>query len=178
MRENEVAKIYASSLYELGSEQNVDVIGDMTKFTEVVNASNDLENVLFLDIFTTEEKTNVFSAFSEKLSLAPLVSNTVKYLIVEKRMNILPLIFKELIVIDDAAKGFLRGSIEGSDKSLDEASVNKIKEFIKNKLGKEAVLEYKTNEKISAGYRVTVEDFQIDATLENQFEQLKSAILD
>lgn len=178
MKDKIIARVYANSLYELGKEQNIDVVGDLTKLTEVINASNDLENVLFLDVFTTEEKTNVFDAFREKLGLSPLVSNTVKYLIEEKRLNVLPLIFKELVVIDDAEKGFLRGSIEGSDENLDEAAVSKIKAFIKSKLGKEAVLEYKRNDNISAGYRVTVEDFQIDATLENQFEQLKNSILE
>jgi F-type H+-transporting ATPase subunit delta len=178
MKDLIIAKIYAKSLYELGKEQDVDVVGDLTKFNEVVNVSNDLENVLFLDVFTTEEKINVFSAFSEKLSLSSLVSNTIKYLVTEKRASVLHLIYKELIVLDDDARGFLRGSIEGSEDKLDDAAVTKIKEFIKNKLGKEAILEYKQNSNISAGFRVTVEDFQIDATLENQFEQLKNSILE
>jgi F-type H+-transporting ATPase subunit delta len=178
MKDKIIAKVYAASLYELGKEQDINVVEDLTKLTEVINASNDLENVLFLEVFTTEEKLDVFSDFSKKLNLSSLVSNTVKFLIQEKRLNVLPLIFMELIVIDDAAKGFLRGSIEGSEDSIDDAAVAKIKDFLKNKLGKEAILDYKKNEKISAGYRITVEDFQIDASLENQFEQLKNTILE
>ena len=56
MKEQNIAKVYAHSFLQLATEHNFNVADELTKLTEVINTSNDLENVLFLDVFTTEEK--------------------------------------------------------------------------------------------------------------------------
>jgi len=177
MKEQSVAKIYAKSFLELGDEKNVKIADEMTKLTEVINKSNDLENVLFLEVFTLEEKKNIFIEIAKKIELSELSTEAVKYLIDEKRIGILPLIIKEIIVIDDERKGFIKGTIEGNAETMDEALKAKIISFLKNKIGKEPSLTYVKNENISAGYKVTVEDLQLDASLDNQLEQFKQSIL-
>ena len=177
MKEALVARAYAQSIYQLGEEQNVDVTAEMTKLTEVINENNDLETVMFLDVFTIEEKQAVMNDVLSKLGLSKLVNNVISFLMEEKRLNILPLIFKEMVVLDDHKKGFMRGVIEGREEQMDKAFEEKIFAFLKNKLGTEPVLTYKKNNNVTAGYRVTVEDLQLDATLDNQLKQLKSEIL-
>ena len=44
----------------------------------------------------------------------------------EKRIGILPLIFKEIIIIDDHEKGFLRGTIEGASDTISDEQKNKL----------------------------------------------------
>jgi F-type H+-transporting ATPase subunit delta len=56
MKELTVAKVYAKSLLEIGDEHKVNIADELTLFTETINKSNDLENILFLDVFTTDEK--------------------------------------------------------------------------------------------------------------------------
>lgn len=177
MKEALVARAYAQSIYQLGEEQNVDVTSEMTKLTEVINENNDLETVMFLDVFTIEEKQAVMNDVLSKLGLSKLVNNVISFLMEEKRLNILPLIFKEMVVLDDHKKGFMRGVIEGREEQLDKAFEEKIHAFLTEKLGTKPVLKYVKNEKVTAGYRVTVEDLQLDATLDNQLKQLKSEIL-
>ncbi|MGE3608842.1 MAG: FoF1 ATP synthase subunit delta [Bacteriovoracaceae bacterium] len=177
MREQAVAKVYAKSLLELGDEKKVNIADELTKLTEVINKSNELENVLFLELFTQEEKKSVFSDVATKLSLSPITVETVKFLIDEKRIGILPLIFKEIIVLDDERKGFMKGVIEGSDVQIDPAFKAKIESFLKGKLGREPHLTYIQNKNLSAGYKVTVEDLQLDASLDNQLEKFKQSIL-
>jgi F-type H+-transporting ATPase subunit delta len=177
MKEALVARAYANSIYQLGEEQKVDVTAEMTKLTEVINENNDLETVMFLDVFTIEEKQAVMKDVLSKLGLSSLVNNVINFLMEEKRLNILPLIFKELVVLDDHKKGFMRGVIEGREEQIDKAFEEKIFSFLKQKLGTEPVLKYVKNDKVTAGYRVTVEDLQLDATLDNQLKQLKSEIL-
>lgn len=176
MKEAMTAKIYAQSLYELGNEDNHDITAEMTSLTELINSSNDLENALFLDIFTTEEKSSVFSDIVEKLKLSKLVSNTVNFLIEEKRLGLLPLIFKEMVVLDDDKKGFLRSSVEGSSDSIEDSVKEKVKAFLKSKTGKEPIIEYIKNEEITAGYKITAGDLQLDATVDSQLEKLKENI--
>jgi F-type H+-transporting ATPase subunit delta len=128
-------------------------------------------------VFTLEEKKNIFIEVAKKINFSQLSTEAVKYLIDEKRIGLLPLIIKEIIVIDDERKGFMRGTIEGSDAEIDPSFKNKIESFLKAKLGREPHLEYVKNDNISAGYKVTVEDLQLDASLDNQLEQFKQSIL-
>lgn len=177
MKEQAVARVYAKSLLELGDEKNVKIADELTKLTEAINGSNDLENVLFLDLFTLEEKKVVFTEVAKKLALSQITTETVKYLIEEKRIGIFPLIFKEMIVMDDERRGFMKGTIEGTDVQIDPVFKAKIESFLKKKFGREPHLDYVQNNKISAGYKVTVEDLQLDASLDNQLEQFKQSIL-
>lgn len=177
MKEQAVAKVYAKSLLELGDEKNVKIADELTALTEVINKSNDLENVLFLDVFTLEEKKAIFVDVAAKLKLSQITTEVVKFLIDEKRIGILPLIFKEIIVIDDERKGFIKGTIEGTTEVIDPAFKAKIDAFLKTKLGREPSLNYVQNTNLSAGYKVTVEDLQLDASLDNQLEQFKQSII-
>lgn len=177
MKEQAVAKVYAKSLLELGDEKSVDLAKELTTLTEVINSSNELENVLFLDLFTLEEKKIVFLEIANKIHLSAITVEVIKFLIDEKRIGILPLIIKEVIVLDDDRKGFLRGRIEGSGSRIDDDFREKIENFIKSKLNKEPKLDYIQNKNLSAGYKVTVDDLQLDASLDNQLEQFKQSIL-
>ncbi len=177
MKQQTIAKVYAKSLLELGDEKNVKIADEMVRLTEVINKSNDLENVLFLEVFTLEEKKSIFLDLAKKLDLSQLSTEAIKYLIDEKRIGLLPLIIKEIVVIDDERRGFIKGTIEGNDAKIDEVFKKKIESFLKTKLGREPHLDYVQNDNITAGYKVTVEDLQLDASIDNQLEQFKQSIL-
>lgn len=179
MKNKTIAKVYAQTFLELGKEKGVDVAKEITSLTEVINSSNDLENVLFLDVFTTEEKISVFEAIAAKIELSQILILAVNYLINEKRISLLPLISTEIIVIDDHEKGFLRGTIEGSSEEISEDYKAKlIAAVAKNIDGKKAILEYKKNTEITSGYKITVGDLQLDATIDNQLRSFKESILE
>ena len=135
MKDKNIAKVYAQTFIELGKEKSEDVAKELTTLTETINASNDLENVLFLDVFTNEEKSDVFTVIAEKINLSQVMISSIKYLIEEKRINLLPLIIKEVIVIDDAEKGFLKGIVEGSEDSISDAYKEKLVNVLKKELG-------------------------------------------
>lgn len=177
MKEKNVAKAYAKAIYSLGKESQLDVAKELTTLTEVINENNNLENVMFLDVFTAEEKMAVVNDVLAKLGLSQVVKSFINFLLQEKRIGLLPIIFKEVIVMDDHEKGFMRGTIEGSADSIDAESLDKIKAFIKKELGSEPELSYVKNEKITAGVRVTVEDYQIDASVDKQLNTLKESII-
>ncbi len=177
MKEQTVSRAYAQSIIELCEDQKVDVADELTKLTEVINKSNDLETLLFLDVFTADEKITVLNEVISKLGLSPIVKNFLNFLIQEKRMGILPLIFKDVIVIDDHKKGFLRGVIEGREDEVSPEFKTKMISYLKEKLGTNAQLEYRKSENITAGYKVTVDDLQLDASLDNQLDKLKDSIL-
>lgn len=177
MKEQIIAKAYAQSIVELSEELKLDLAAELTTLNEAINKSNDLETLLFLELFTAEEKLSVLDTVMDKLNLSAITKNFMHFLIQEKRIGLMPMIFKNVIVIDDHKKGFLRGTIEGSEEQIPADVKEKLKTYLQQKLGREAILEYKKNENVSAGYRVTVEDLQLDASLENQLEKFKESVL-
>ncbi len=177
MKEKDIAKAYAKSFIQLGDELNVDIAQEFTVLTEIINSSNDLENVMFLDLFTVEERKAVLEGILDKLEASKLTKNIISFLCEEKRLNVFPLIFKEIIVIDDHKKGFMRGTIEGATADIDEASKAKLLNFIETKIGKKAQLDYVQSDAVTAGFRVTVDDLQLDATVDNQLEKFKESIV-
>jgi F-type H+-transporting ATPase subunit delta len=177
MKEVAVARVYAQALLQLGDDKKINIAEELTKLTEVINKSNDLENIMFLELFTLEEKKSVFGEVAKKLNLSQITTETVRYLIDEKRIGILPLVIKEVIVMDDERRGFMKGTIEGNTAEIDPAFKQKIESFLKGKLGRDPHLEYVQNSNLSAGYKITVEDLQLDASLDNQLEQFKQSVL-
>lgn len=177
MKDRIIARAYAKSIVQLGKDMNVEVAKELTVLTEVINSNNDLETVLFLDVFTIEEKMSVLEAVIQKLKLSTLTLNFVQFVMKEKRVSLFPLIAKEVIVLDDEEKGFMRGTIEGCTVDVDPEFQKQMTEYLAKKVSKKTILEYKQNDKISAGYRVTLEDLQLDATLDNQLNKFKQSVL-
>ena len=177
MKEQIIAKAYAQAIVEMSDEMKLDLTSELTKLTETINKSNDLETLLFLEVFTAEEKLAVLEAVMNKLGLSATTKNFMNLLIEEQRIGLMPMIYKNVVVIDDHRKGFLRGTIEGAEASIPDDVKNKLKSYLQQKLGKEAILEYKQSNNVTAGYKVTVEDLQLDASLENQLEKFKESVL-
>lgn len=168
---------YAKAITQLAEEKQVDIAKELTEFNVLINKNNDLETVLFSDVFTIEEKKDVLAEVFKKFKVSPMVSDLLNFLLQEKRIGVFPMVFKDVVVIDDEKKGFLRGVIEGPGTSMDEAQKKKIISYLKGKLNKEVELEFVPSTQITAGYRITVEDLQLDASLENQLDKLKESLL-
>ena len=177
MKEQIIAKAYAQAIVEMSDEMKLDLTSELTKLTETINKSNDLETLLFLEVFTAEEKLAVLEAVMNKLGLSATTKNFMNLLVEEQRIGLMPMIYKNVVVIDDHRKGFLRGTIEGAEASIPDDVKNKLKSYLQQKLGKEAILEYKQSNNVTAGYKVTVEDLQLDASLENQLDKFKESVL-
>lgn len=168
------ARIYAKALFQLSKESNVDIVKEVTSFNEAVRLSNDLENVLFLGVFSIEEKIAVFSDIVEAQGHSDFFKNFFSFVITENRMDLFHLIYKELVVMDDADKGFVRGTIEGKEDTVSTEILNKVNLMVKQRVGLTPNLEYKKNKNITAGMRIKVEDFLIDATIDSQLDKWKN----
>ena len=177
MKEAIVAKSYAKSIYQLGNEQKIDIAEELTKLSQIIGENNSLEAVLFLDVFTLEEKSEVVGEIMDRLKLSALAKNALNFLIAQGRMGMFPLIFKELVVLDDEKKGFLRGNIEGGEGQLSLQFEEAIYKYLSQKLSAEIKLEYKTNRQMTAGHRMTVGDLQWDISLDRQLDRLKAQVL-
>lgn len=177
MKAQKISKAYAKAIYEIAKDNKLSLVKELTDFTELINKSSNLENVLFLDLFTNSEKQEVLEGIFSKVKFSNETTSFIKFLLQEKRLNFFPTIFKELIVIEDEAKGFLKGTVEGSEANIDQKLLSDLQALLEKKLGFSPKLEYKRNDRITAGFRATVQDLQVDATVDKQLDQLKNNFL-
>ena len=173
MNYNTISKAYAKSLYQLGREQSVAITKELTTLNEAINANSHLENVLFMDVFTIDEKIGVVEAIVQRLKLHQLTKAVLTFLIKEKRIHLFPLVLRDIVGMDYYEKGILPGTLEGADDEMEPMLLEKIKVYLEKTLNKKIYLDYKIKPELLAGCRVTVEDFQIDASLDKQFDRLK-----
>ncbi|MBT7765595.1 MAG: hypothetical protein HN730_00480, partial [Bdellovibrionales bacterium] len=67
MKRENSSKIYAQALLALAKDQKIDLATELTKVQELINSNNHLEQLLFLDTFTVEEKGVVLMELLQKL---------------------------------------------------------------------------------------------------------------
>ena len=177
MDNSQISKAYANAISEIAEKENIKLNEEIIKFSELISSSNDLENILFLDVFTAEERILILDEIFKKEDFSSLLKNFVKFLVIEKRFNLFNTIFKEIIIREDLKLGFISGIVEGHHENPDKDLMDQIKSYLEQKLGLKTKVEYKVNKNITAGYKATVGDLQIDATLENQLKKFKQDIL-
>lgn len=178
MKNSIIAKTYAQAVVQLSQDQNCPIFAEVSGFIELLNNSSDLENVLFLNVFMLEEKKQVLEDLFKSLKLHVVTQNFLAFLLNENRLSLLPQIYKELIVIEDASKGFMAVTVEGSQESLDQAARDSIEKYLLEKLQLKSNITYKKNNNISAGYKVVAGDNLLDATLKTQLNNFKNTFFE
>ena len=177
MNDSKVSRSYALALLDIGKENNIEVKAELDLFWELVRSNNDLESLLFMDVFTIDERLSVLTSIFEKLKLNELMQNFLMFLVENKRIGLLPSIFTFVTIEKDLSDGFITGVVEGNESEPDSNVIEKLKAHLEKELKQIANLKYKQNKNITAGYKITCGDLQLDATLENQFDRLRKNIL-
>jgi F-type H+-transporting ATPase subunit delta len=172
---NLIAKAYAKSIIGLSENTKTDLVKELIDFNSLISASNELENLIFIDVFSQEEKLAVIEEIMNRNKNSDLFKNFIRFLVQEKRLGIITLVFKEVVVLDDDRKGFLKGVIQGHSEKLDQDVREKFEKYLTEKTGKKIKFDYFKNESIVAGYRILVGDLQLDATLDRQLENFKQS---
>lgn len=81
-------------------------------------------------------------------------------------------------MIEDASKGFMKVTVEGSQEELDSQAKNAIEKYLQVKLNLKSDISYKKNDQISAGYKVVAGDNLLDATLKTQLNNFKNTFFE
>ena len=178
MKEQMAIHSYARALYSLSEKAKFDAPQELATLMEMIRHCGPLEKLFFLDIFTNQEKQSVFSEIAKKISLNKTVKRFIEFLFTHRRIALLPFIYKEILVLDGQKKGVLKGVLEGSEKKIPRDAQEKIRKALKKRLNENVELHYKQTEKITAGYRITVDDLMLDVSLEHQLNRLRESVLD
>jgi F-type H+-transporting ATPase subunit delta len=172
-RNSEIAKLYARAYVEVSESQLVNFFSEFSLLNDLLNVSSDLENVLFMHVFTSEEKLGIVNDLLAKLNVSATTKKFIDFLIKENRITLFPQIFKEIVVYDDHRKGFIKVDVQGSDNQLSAEVEKDIVKFLTEKLHQQPQIKYTQHQEILAGYHIAAGDISLNATVEFQLEEFK-----
>ena len=174
MKGTRAALRYAKATLNLAKEKGIanQVNSDMILIDKTINENTDLLNMLKSPIIKSAvKKTALTEIFGKKTNAITL--GLINLLIENRRLQLLPLVAKEYIVIYDYLKGVEKAQVTSAvplTKELEVKILKKIEEFS----NKDITLENIIDPSIIGGFILRVGDKQYDASISNQLNLLLS----
>ena len=171
----EIAAVYARSLFEVAQEQNtLDTVREqLGAFADALDDTRELQVFFFSPYFSTTEKQD---GLDRAVSDAdPILVNFLKLLIENHRM---PVIFRVRRVFDDLwLQENTRLPVQvTSAVELDQTTVKQIGDRIAQQTGRKIELSASVEPEILGGIVVRVGNSILDASIRNRLEQLRKQV--
>jgi len=174
---NEVSRVYASSLVEIGQEKNVlDQLEEEIKIiSDIISEDNDLKNFLASPGITKKSKKDFFGkVFSGNVS--EFTVNFLNLLLENDRQTAIPEIYEAMTELIDEVNNRLRVSLI-TRYEVDEASKNAIIEKLAKRFNKEIILREEIREDILGGIIIKIGDLVIDGSLLKDLKNIRNNLL-
>jgi F-type H+-transporting ATPase subunit delta len=171
----EIAAVYARSLFEVAQEQNKldEIREELGQFADALDGNRELQMFFFSPYFSTIEKKD---GLDRTVSDAdPILVNFLKLLIENHRM---PVIFRVRRVVDGLwrEENKLLPVTVTSAVELDQATVSQIGDRISEQTGRKVELSAVVEPDILGGLVVRVGNSILDASIRNRLEQLRKQV--
>lgn len=164
---------YAKAILNLAKETNKDslVNDNMNFIADTIAGSSDLKRMLKSPVIKAADKRKVLTAlFGHKVDA--IVKGVFNLLEENKRMIMLEAIAKQYTIIYDNDKGIQLAKVTTA-VALTKELEHKIQAKIVELTGNNASIENIVNPTILGGFILRIEDVQYDASISNQFNELR-----
>jgi len=171
----EIARVYARSLFEVAKEQDkLDVVREqLGQFAEALDNTRELSIFFFSPYFSTQEKEDGLGRILEDAD--PTVVNFLKVLIENHRMPAVFRVRREYEVLWEQENQLLPVTIT-SAVTLDEATVKSIGDAIGRQTGQQVELTANVDPDVLGGLVVRVGNSILDASIRNRLENLRRSV--
>lgn len=171
----EIATVYARSLFEVASEQDkLDLVREqLSQFADAVSENRELQIFLFSPYFSTEEKADGLDRALTDVD--PVVENFLELLIEKHRMPVIFRIRAEYDQLWEEENKLLPVEIT-SAVELPEATVKQLGDRISEQTGRKVELSSHVEPAILGGIVVQVGNSVLDASIRNRLEQLRRQV--
>jgi ATP synthase F1 delta subunit len=171
----EIAEVYARSLFEVAEEQSrLDPLhGQLGQFADALSANRDMAVFLFSPYFSTDEKKDALRR--SVVGAEPIFMNFLEALIERHRM---PAIFRIRARFDamwDDANKLLPVEVT-SAVALDPQTVESLGQRIGEHTGNKIELSSRVDPEILGGIVLRVGNFIMDASIRSRLEQLRREV--
>ena len=175
MKSTKAASRYATALLEIANDQNqVDsILGDMQFLLSVNNDARDFELLIASPIVTADKKIQIFEMIFDQFEEASMAF--IKLITKNRRENILPEIaasFDEQVKEQRGIVPITLVSAVPLDENTKKTILAKVQASIEGQLEVEEIID----ESLMGGFVVKMGDTQIDASVLNQFNNLKQRL--
>jgi F-type H+-transporting ATPase subunit delta len=171
----EIAAVYARSLFEVAQEQSkLDPIRDqLGEFADALNDTRELQVFFFSPYFSTAEKVD---GLDRTVSDAdPVVVNFLKLLIENHRMPVIFRVRREFDQLWQEENKLLPVQVT-SAVELDPGTVSQIGDRIAEQTGRKVELSAIVDPDVLGGLVVRVGNSILDASIRNRLEQLRKQV--
>ena len=172
----EIAVVYARSLFEVAQEQDkLDVVGEqLGAFSDALSENRDLQVFFFSPYFATKEKQDGLDLVVSDAD--PVILNFLKLLIEKHRMPVLFRIRSNYDAMWEEENKLLPVHIT-SAVELDKAIVEQLGDRISEQTDRKVELSADVDPEILGGIVVRVGNSVLDASVRNRLEQLRKQVV-
>ena len=175
MKSTKVASRYAKALLEIAKEQNKvsSVLKDMNFLLQTNSSTTDFESLISSPIISAEKKIETFEKVFGQFE--DVSKSFLKLITDNRRESNLPAIAQSFILQVKDHEGIIPITITSAiplDDSIRDTIVAKIQNTVKDKLE----IKEQIDESLVGGFVVKMGDMEIDASISNQFNNLKKRL--
>jgi F-type H+-transporting ATPase subunit delta len=172
-----VAGRYATALFELALEQQAldQVAADLNRFTEALDAFDDLLRLVKSPVFSAEEQGRALAAILKQLKIEGLTRNFLLLAAKNRRLFATPDMTRAFRAMLARHRGEMSATVTAAAK-LTESQVTALRQALKAALGKEIMLEERVDASLLGGLVVKVGSRMVDTSLRTKLNSLKVAM--
>lgn len=177
MVNTKAASRYASAIFEIAKEKNLldVVLGDFRTIQEVINSSNEFNNLVLSPVVNHDKKIAIFKEiFETKMNQ---ISIEFLYLLIKKKRDFLTTaIISEYINLYNKENNLTPIEIYSAIE-LDDAMKSSIESKISKELNLKLLSEYKVDKNLKGGIKIQINDWVYDASIKSKLEAIKVSLI-
>jgi len=179
MAERSLARRYARAFIEIAEESDdVQKLGDeLGKALTTMQAHDGmLLGALSNPVYTVAERTRVLEDVLPKMSLSATVQNTLRLMLKNNRMSLLPFVVDEYQRYSDERAGRARVVVETAEPLTPQLEAE-VRAALEGVTGKTVLIETHVKPELIGGVVARIGGKVYDASVRNRLQQLKKALL-
>ncbi len=172
-----IASRYAAAVFELATESKsiAKIESDLTGLSDALAGSDDFNALIHSPIYTRDEQTGAIAAIAKKMSLTPLMANTLAVMAQKRRLFVLPQLVQSLRNLIAESKDEVGADVT-SAKALTKAQTDKLAKTLKAQFGKTVNINATVDESLIGGLVVKVGSKMIDTSIRSKLNSLQNAM--
>jgi F-type H+-transporting ATPase subunit delta len=172
-----VALRYASALFDLAREANaVDAVsGDLGRFNEMIQGSQDLQRLIRNPVFTAEEQSDAIAALLDRAGISGLAGNFIRLVAAKRRLFALPDMIRAYGDLVADAKGIVRAQVILAEEPSDTV-MNEIKAALRDVAKADVSVNVKIDPSLIGGLIVKMGSRMVDASVRTKLNSIRLAM--
>ena len=174
-----IAGRYATALFEIAQDAKslAAVEKDILALEAAIGESAEMRDLIVNPVYSRAEQGGAMAAIASKMKLGTEVTNTLGVMAAKRRLFTLPALISSMKALIAEEKGEVTAEVT-SAKSLTKAQTDKLAKTLKEKFGKDIVINSTVDESIIGGLIVKVGSKMIDTSIKSKLSNLQNAMVE